>query len=78
MTRTRRHLNILALADPLHRQASQLQSDVNASFLLVHNTMSKAFAEPEQAHAPAQDLAQALHADLLHNFHAAAPKAPTS
>jgi hypothetical protein len=68
MSRARRHLNILALSAPLHRQARALQGDVNASFLLVHGAMSRAFADPAEPEAPAPDLARTLHADLLAAF----------
>lgn len=70
MPRTRRHLNILALATPLHRQASALQGDVNASYLMVHTAMAKAMAEPQGPEPAPGELAATIHADLLETFEA--------
>ena len=63
-SRTKRHLELLALSRPLHRYARALQPDVNASFLLVHRAMSKAFADPHGAPRPAAELEASLRADI--------------
>ena len=63
-SRTKRHLELLALSRPLHRYARALQPDVNASFFLVHRAMSKAFAEPNGALRPAAELEASLRADI--------------
>ena len=75
MSRTRRHLNVLAHSAPLHRQARELQSDVNASYLLVHDTLSKAFAQTPGVQPTDKDLAEALRADLLQTFRASDDRA---
>ncbi len=63
-SRTKRHLELLSLSRPLHRYARALQPDVNASFLLVHRAMSKAFAEPNGALRPSAGLEASLRADI--------------
>lgn len=63
-SRTKRHLELLALSHPLHRYASALQPDVNASLFLVHRAMSKAFAEGNSALRSAVGLEASLRADI--------------
>ena len=43
--RAPRHLELLQLTKSLQRYSLALQSDVNAAFLLVHNALSRAFAQ---------------------------------
>ena len=43
--RAPRHLELLRLTQSLQRYALALQSDVNAAFLLVHHTLSRAPAQ---------------------------------
>jgi hypothetical protein len=74
-SRTERHLELLALSQPLHRHARSLQSDANAAFLLVHRALSKAFAEKEGDLRPSAGLEASLCADIdgsLRNLHARA------
>lgn len=42
---TRRRLELLALGEPLRRYAGRMQSDQNASFMLVHQALAAAFRE---------------------------------
>ena len=44
-TRTKRHLELLDLADGLRCYASDRQADTNAAFLLVHQALTTAFSE---------------------------------
>jgi len=62
--RTNRHLQLLELSKHLHRYAKSLQEDVNASYLLVHRTLSGAFAERTPAERSTEDLQTSLRADL--------------
>ena len=45
------HLALLALAKPLRRYAAaqQREDDVNASYMLVHEALSTAFAKPARS-----------------------------
>jgi|WetSurMetagenome_2_1015567.scaffolds.fasta_scaffold74806_5 hypothetical protein len=63
--RTRRHLELLALAQPLRRYAGSLQrpADANATSFLVHQALAAAFAEPPDLRASDQ-LESALRADI--------------
>ena len=63
--RTRRHLELIALAKPLRRYASGLQrcADANASSFLVHQALTAAFAEPAGLRA-SDELESALRADI--------------
>lgn len=66
--RTKRHLALLALSQPLNRYARALQPDANASFLLVHKALSAAFAEPSGALRPTVGLEASLRADIDRGF----------
>lgn len=67
--RTRRHLDLLALAAPLRRYAGVRQGraaaevDVNASSFLVHQALAAAFAEPGCSRSSAE-LEVSLRADV--------------
>jgi hypothetical protein len=63
-----RHLELLTLSHPLQRYARTLQPDVNASFLLVHRTLSRAFAERGGGLRPSAGLEASLRADLEQEF----------
>jgi hypothetical protein len=67
-SRTERHLERLALSQPLHRYARSLQSDANADFLLVHCALSKAFAEEEGGLRPSAGLEVSPRADMDGNL----------
>lgn len=58
-SRTRRHLELLALSRPLARFARPLRADANASSFLVHQALTSAFAE-----APDQRSSATLEASL--------------
>ncbi len=45
-SRIRRHLELLALSQPLRGYAASLQADPNAAYMLVHRALAAAFAEP--------------------------------
>lgn len=47
--RTRHRLELLALGEPLRRYAGRMQSDQNASFMLVHQALAAAFREEPDA-----------------------------
>lgn len=63
-SRTERHMELLALSQPLHRYARSQQSDANAAFLLVHCALSKAFAEKDGDLRPSAGLEASLRADV--------------
>ncbi|HWA62479.1 MAG TPA: hypothetical protein VG939_13945 [Caulobacteraceae bacterium] len=62
--RTRRHLELLRLARPLQRYARRLHPDPNASFFLVHQALSAAFAEAPHLR-DGQDLESVLREDMV-------------
>jgi hypothetical protein len=62
-SRTTRHLELLKLARPLRRFAGSLQADPNASFFLVHQALSRAFAEPLDLRQ-SKDLESSLRGDI--------------
>jgi hypothetical protein len=62
-SRTTRHLELLQLARPLRRFAGSLQADPNASFFLVHQALSRAFAEPLDLRQ-SKDLESSLRGDI--------------
>ncbi len=65
--RTRRHLELIELGPLLRRYARALQTDPNASSLLVHNALSAAFlAHPR---AVGGSLEASLREDIRRNFH---------
>jgi hypothetical protein len=64
LSRAQRHLDLLTLSHPLQRYARTVQPDVNASFLLVHRALSKAFAEQGRALRPNVGLEASLRADM--------------
>lgn len=70
-SRAERHLELLKLSHPLHRYARTLQSDTNASFLLVHHALSRAFAEEDGGLRPSTGLEASLRADMETSFRAA-------
>jgi len=74
-SRTERHLELLKLSRPLHRYARTLQPDTNASFLLVHRALSKAFAEDGGALRPSASLESSLRADMDVTFQASNARA---
>ena len=74
-SRTQRHLELLKLSRPLHRFAGALQPDANASFLLVHRAMSRAFAEQSGELRPSAGLEASLQADVAETFRAAHARA---
>ncbi|MEI9963485.1 MAG: hypothetical protein WDM92_00970 [Caulobacteraceae bacterium] len=76
-SRTRLHLDLLALGGPLRRYARRLDPDVNASFLLVHKALATAFSAPIQARE-AGGLEVSLQEDIDRRAAAAAPRAPAS
>jgi hypothetical protein len=59
-----RHLELLTLSHPLQAYARTLQPDVNASFLLVHETLSRAFAERGRDLRPSAGLEASLRDDM--------------
>jgi len=63
-SRASRHLQLLTLSHPLQRYARTLQPDVNASFLLVHRALSRAFAECDEDLRPSVGLEASLRADM--------------
>jgi hypothetical protein len=63
-SRMERHMELLALSQPLHRYARSVQSDANAAFLLVHRALSKAFAEKDGHLRPSAGLEASLRADM--------------
>ena len=63
-SRSERHLELLKLSRPLHRYARTLRSDTNASFLLVHQALSRAFAEEDGGLRPSAGLEASLRADM--------------
>ena len=63
-SRAERHLELLTLSHPLQRYARTLQPDVNASFLLVHRALSRAFAERDADLRPSVGLEASLRADV--------------
>ena len=69
-SRTQRHLELLKLSRPLHRYARTLDLDANASFLLVHRALAKAFAEVGGALRPSSGLECSLRADMDDTFQA--------
>ncbi len=62
--RLRRHLELVALSQPLERFARSLQADANASSFLVHQALASAFAEPPHLRASAT-----LEASLRQDIH---------
>lgn len=69
-SRAERHLELLKLSHPLHRYARTLLSDTNASFLLVHQALSRAFAEEDGGLRPSAGLEASLRADMDGAFRA--------
>lgn len=69
-SRTQRHIELLKLSHPLHRYARTLESDTNASFLLVHRALSWAFAEGDGNLRPSAGLEASLRADVDSAFRA--------
>lgn len=63
-SRAQRHLELLRLSHRLHRYARTLQPDANASFLLVHKALSRAFAEEAGRLRPSAGLEASLKADM--------------
>lgn len=63
--RARRRIELLQLSEPLRRYASNLDPDVNASSLLVHQALSAAFAETEAR--PSVGLEASLRRDIDRN-----------
>lgn len=63
---TERHLELIALTRPLLRYARAREPDLNASFLLVHRALSRAFAEPAHGLRPLGGLEASLRADIDH------------
>ena len=63
-SRAERHLELLRLSPPLHRYARTLQADTNASFLLVHKALSRAFAEQDGGLRPSVGLEASLRTDM--------------
>ena len=63
-SRTQRRLELLKLSRPLHRYARTLDLDTNASFLLVHQALTRAFAEEGGALRPSFGLESSLRADM--------------
>ena len=63
-SRAERHLELLNLSRPLHRYARTLKTDPNASFLLVHRALARAFAEKSDALRPSAGLESSLRADM--------------
>jgi hypothetical protein len=59
-----RQLELLKLSHPLQRYARTLQPDVNASLLLVHRALSRAFAERGGGVRPSAGLEASLRADM--------------
>jgi hypothetical protein len=59
-----RQLELLTLSHPLQHYARTLQPDVNASFLLVHRALSRAFAERGPGLRPSAGLEASLRADM--------------
>jgi hypothetical protein len=57
-------VELLTLSHPLQRYARTLQPDVNASFLLVHRVLSRAFAERGVSRRSSVGLEASLRADL--------------
>lgn len=74
-SRTERHLELLKLSRPLHRYARTLQPDPNASSLLVHQALSRAFAEEDGGLRPSADLEASLRADVDSRFRASDARA---
>lgn len=67
-SRTERHLELLALSQPLLRYARSMQPDANAAFLLVHRALSRAFAEKDGELRPSAGLEASLCADMDGNL----------
>jgi len=65
-SRLERHLEILALSRPLQRYARARQPDVNASLLLVHQALSRAFAETGPGQRPSAGLGASLRTEVDH------------
>lgn len=63
-SRAERHLELLRLSHPLHRYARTLRADANASYLLVHRALSRAFAESDGELRPSAGLEASLRADM--------------
>ena len=63
-SRAERHLELLTLSHPLQRYARARQPDVNASLLLVHRALSRAFAEYGADLRPSTGLEASLRADV--------------
>ena len=59
----RRHLELLNLSKPLQRYAARAQANSNASFMLVHKAMAKAFSNPSKA-ASGEALETSLREDI--------------
>jgi hypothetical protein len=70
--RAPRHLELLRLTQSLQRYALALQSDVNAAFLLVHNTLSRALTQ-RSGDLAARPSEASLRRDIDRAY-AAAPK----
>ena len=66
--RTRRHLDLLALSHGLNGYARAREPDANASHLLVHQALSKAFAESVDRLRPQAGLEASLRADIDHGL----------
>lgn len=76
-SRAARHLELLTLSHPLQRYARALLPDLNASFLLVHRALSRAFAERASSLRPSVGLEASLRADMDRQLGAAgAPAVP--
>ncbi len=65
--RTGRHVELLELSAPLHRYASSLQTDANASSFLVHRALAAAFAKQPQLR-PGLSLEASLREDIDRSF----------
>lgn len=65
--RTTRHLELLQLARPLRRFAHSLQPDPNAASYLVHQALSRAFAEPVELRR-SDELETSLRGDIARLF----------
>jgi hypothetical protein len=70
-SRAKRHLELLTLSHPLQRYARTLEPDVNASFLVVHRVLSRAFAERAGDLRPSAGLEASLRADINNGLGAA-------
>ena len=72
----RRRIELLQLSEPLRRYASRLNPDVNASFFLVHQALSAAFADRDLG--PRTGLEASLRQDIERNSAKARPSGATA